>query len=274
VTKRLKTIALFGTTFILLSAALGGCSSEKAATTIAKAEKTIVVGTQNDYPPFAYINDKNELTGYDVEVIKAIDKKLDGYKFEFLDTTWDSIFLSLESNKVQVIADEVAKTKEREEKYLFSNESYFSAQTVIITKKGTTGIRSLKDLEGKKVGAVAGDSYTVLLEEYNKKNGDKIILKYSDVGSPADILQDVQNGRLDAYVNDPIMSKAIIKEHNLALEVINEPIVSDNIALVFNKDKQGEELKGLIDPILKELKKDGTLAELSKKWTEGEYIPQ
>ncbi|MUT66490.1 transporter substrate-binding domain-containing protein [Paenibacillus sp. NEAU-GSW1] len=272
--KKLKTISAFGIILLLAAAALSACSSEKADTTSAAEEKTIIVGTQNDYPPFAYVDDNNQLTGYDVEVIREIDKKLDGYKFEFSAMTWDSIFLSLESNKVQLIADEVAKSAEREAKYLFSDESYFSAQTVIIVKQGTTGISSLKDLEGKKVGAVAGDSYTVLLEEYNKTHGDKIILKYSDVGSPADILQDVQNGRLDAYVNDPIMTKAIIKEHNLKLDVIKEPIQSDNIALVFNKDEQGEELKAKIDPILKALKADGTLAELSKKWTEGEYIPQ
>ena len=114
----------------------------------------------------------------------------------------------------------------------------------------------------------------MLLEEYNKTHDNKIILKYSDIGSPADILQTVQNGRVDAYVNDPIMTKATIKKQNLELEIVGQPIQTDNIGLVFKKDKQGEELKALIDPILKQLKEDGTLAKLSQKWTEGEYIPQ
>ena len=101
---------------------------------IRKQEKVIIVGTQNDYPPFAYADENNELTGYDVEVMKEIEKRLDGYTFEFRATPWDSMFLALESNKIQIVADEVAKTPEREEKYLFSDESYFSAQTVIVVK--------------------------------------------------------------------------------------------------------------------------------------------
>ncbi len=261
-------------TLLILTGLMSGCSSEKKSTTDLEQEKVIIVGTQNDYPPFAYADEKNELTGYDVEVMKEIEKRLDGYTFEFRATPWDSMFLALESNKIQVVADEVAKTPEREEKYLFSDESYFSAQTVIVVKSGARDINTLKDLEGKKVGALAGDSYTLLLEEYNKTAEDDIILKYSESGNPSEILQDVQNGRVDAYVNDPIMINSVIEKQNMKLDIVGQPIVNDNIALVFKKDKQGEELKALIDPVLKELKKDGTLAELSKKWTNGEYIPE
>ncbi|QHW31792.1 transporter substrate-binding domain-containing protein [Paenibacillus rhizovicinus] len=286
--RKSKAIAAFGITMALAAGVLSGCGSSSsndsgsnAANDASSAgnagsakEKTIYVGTQNDYPPFAFVDDKNELTGYDVEVLKEVDKKLDGYKIEFTPTTWDSIFLALESNKIQLIADEVARSAEREEKYLFSDESYFAAQTVIIVKKGRTDIQTLKDLEGKNVGAVAGDSYTQILEEYNKSHDKKINLKYTDSTSPADVLQQVQNGRIDAYVNDPVMMKATIKKQNFDLDIVGDPIQADNIGIVFNKDKQGEDLKALIDPILKGLKDDGTLAKLSQKWTEGEYIPQ
>lgn len=274
--RKIKQNILLSLSALALASAISGCSSSDKEETSKNEDKdkVILVGTQNDYPPFAYADENNELTGYDVEVVKAIDEKLDGYTFEFVATPWDSIFLALESNKIQLVADEVAKTPEREEKYLFSDESYFSAQTVIVVKSGTKNITSLKDLEGKKVGAVSGDSYTLILEEYNKTAENKIELVYSESGSPAEILQNVQNGRLEAYVNDPIMIKAIIKKQNLDLDVVGEPIVNDNIALVFKKDDQGEELKALIDPVLKELKQDGTLAELSKKWTDGEYIPE
>lgn len=263
---------------LLAGVSLVGCSSnndnnkDKAAG--GSADKTIYVGTQNDYPPFAYADTDGKLTGYDVEVVKAIDKQLDGYKIKLVASPWDSIFLSLESNKIQFIADEIAKNPDREKKYLFSDESYFSAQSVIIVKKGRTDIKTLKDLEGLKVAASVGDSYTQLLEAYNKEHGNKIILKYNQTGSSTDNLQDVANGRVDAYVNDPVMTNATIKKEGLQVEVVGEPIQSDNIALVFNKDKQGEELKAKIDPIIKKLKEDGTLAKLSKKWTEGEYIPK
>lgn len=265
-------VATLGLVSVMIAGLVTGCGEDKQE---AKSDvTTVVVGTQNDYPPFAFADKDEKLTGYDIDVIKAIDKKLEDYKFTFKALPWESIFLSLESNKVQLIADQIAKTPEREAKYLFSDENYFSAQTVIVVKKGTTGISSLKDLEGKKVAAVAGDSYTAILEEYNKTNGNKIILKYSENSSPDTILQDVQNGRVDAYVNDPIMINATIKKNSLDLEVVGQPITIDNIALTFNNDKTGKKLKAAIDPVIKQLKEDGTLAELSNKWTGGEYIPQ
>ncbi|PSL40038.1 L-cystine transport system substrate-binding protein [Planomicrobium soli] len=258
---------------LALGAVLSGCSS-KEATGATTGDQVILVGTQNDYPPFAFADENNELTGYDIEVVKAIDEKLDGYKFEFVAVPWDSMFLALESNKIQAIADQVAKTPERQEKYLFTDESYFAAQTVIAVKTGRKDIQTIEDLEGKKVGALAGDSYTLLLEEYNKKAAQPIDLKYSESGNPSEILQDVQNGRLDAYVNDPIMINAVLEKNNLDVEVVGQPLVNDDMGIVLRTEEKGEELKALIDPILKELKQDGTLAELSKKWTGGEYIPE
>ncbi|KAF6610877.1 transporter substrate-binding domain-containing protein, partial [Paenibacillus sp. EKM208P] len=67
---------------------------------------------------------------------------------------------------------------------------------------------------------------------------------------------------------------ATIKKEGLQVEAVGEPVQSDNINLVFKKDKQGEELKAKIDPIIKELKTDGTLKKLSEQWTGGEFIPQ
>ncbi|MFC4321741.1 transporter substrate-binding domain-containing protein [Litchfieldia salsa] len=257
-----------------LSGILNGCSTKETTTADGTEDKVILVGTQNDYPPFAFADENNELTGYDIDVVKEVDKRLDGYTFEFVATPWDSMFLALESNKIQAVADQVAKTPEREEKYLFTDESYFAAETVIVVKSGRTDLQTLEDLEGKKVGALAGDSYTLLLEEHNKKAEKDIILKYSESGTPSEILQDVQNGRVDAYVNDPIMINSVMKKYELDLEVVGNPLVNDQIGIVFKQGEQGEELKALIDTILKELKEDGTLADLSVKWTDGEYIPE
>lgn len=273
--KKVTSLIGMGITLVGLVAIISACSSEqKETTTDNEQEKVVIVGTQNDYPPFAYADENNELTGYDVEVVKAIDEKLDGYTFEFSATPWDSMFLALESNKIQLIADQVAKTAEREEKYLFSDESYFSAETVIVVKSDRTDIMTVKDLEGLNVGTLAGDAYTLLLEDYNKTAENEIVLKYSESGNPAEILQEIQTGRLDAYVNDPIMINTVIEQKNLDLTIVGQSIVNDQMGIVFKNDDQGNELKALIDPIIKELKADGTLVELSKKWTNGDYIPE
>lgn len=273
--KKFKRLSAVFTAVFLFTVIIGGYSVFNQVTASGKTSgvKTIYVGTQNDYPPFAYADKNNQLTGYDIDVIKEINKRLPEYKFIFSPGSWDGIFLALDSDKVQVIADEVAKNPEREKKFLFSDQSYFSAQSVIIAKKGRKDIHSLADLKGKKVAASVGDSYTQLLEKYNSENGNKIILKYTKA-TTASPLEDIANGRVDAYVNDPVMTKALIKKLGLPIEIVGKPVQSDYINLVFKKDKDGEALKAKIDPILKKLKADGTLKKLSQKWTGGEYVPQ
>lgn len=259
----------------LLAFILSGCAKEANTTTTGDTQSTkIYVGTQNDYPPFCYTDENNNLTGFDIEVIKIIDQRLEDYEFEFVAAPWDSIFLSLESNKVQIVADEIAKNPEREEKYLFSDEAYFSAQSVIIVKEGRTDIKSIDDLAGLKVASFVGDSYSQILENYNATHDEKIEIVYGDSSGQSSIYREVESGRVDAYVNDPIMSAAVIKDQSLKLVLIPEPVQFDSIHLVFRKDDAGKELKTKVDTILKALKEDGTLNELSKKWTDGEYIPK
>lgn len=273
--KKIKSLAKAGITLMGLAGVLvlSGCSSTGTEATASDGDQVIIVGTQNDYPPFAYADESGELTGFDVEVVQEIDKRLDGYTFEFSATPWDSMFLALESNKIQMVADQIAKTPEREEKYLFSDESYFAAETVIVVKEGNTDVSTIEDLEGLNVGALAGDAYTLLLEEHNETAETPINLRYSESGNPSEILQEVQNGRLDAYVNDPIMINDVMEKQDLDLTIVGQSLVNDQMGLVFKKDAQGEEFKALMDPIIQEMKEDGTLVELSEKWTKGDYIP-
>ena len=59
-----------------------GQSKQDSASTSTASPKTIVVATAGDIPPFDFEKDSS-LTGYDIEVLKAVDEKLDQYKIEF-----------------------------------------------------------------------------------------------------------------------------------------------------------------------------------------------
>ena len=83
------------------------------------SQKTIVVATAGDVPPFDY-EDKGNLTGFDIEVLKAVDEKLSDYEIQFQRTAWESIFPGLDSGHYQAAANNLSYTKERAEKYLYS----------------------------------------------------------------------------------------------------------------------------------------------------------
>ena len=249
--------------------------AEAPAATAAPEDKILYLGTQNDYPPFAFLDENNALTGFDIEFVKALDERLDGYTIEIQPLGWDSSFVAVDAGRIQMIVDQVAVNAEREEKYLFS-APYFTAQSVIFVKKGRTDIQSLDDLRGKKVRATTGDSYTMLLEAYNAKQAadQQIELVYGQISNSAEPFLDVANGRVDAYVNDPIMGAATIKELRLDIQITGQSLLTDPIAILLPKNDTGEALKKLFDPIIQGMIDDGTLAKLSEKWTQGDYIPQ
>ena len=68
----------------------------QATTKETATPKTIIVASANDVPTFDY-KDKGNLTGFDIEVLKVVDEKLNDYEIQFQRTAWESIFPGLDS---------------------------------------------------------------------------------------------------------------------------------------------------------------------------------
>lgn len=251
-------------------------SAETEAEVESGSEEVIVLkaGTGPNFPPFNYIDENDQLTGYDVEVLKAISDRLDGYEIQVEALSWDAVFLALQSNQINLIGDEVTITDERKEEFLFS-DPYMEIQSVIAVKAGRTDISSLDDLVGKTAAVFVGDSYSVILEEYNKTHDGQIDIAYIDASVAInDLLQSVASGQYDAFVNDPVVITELIQKKGIQAEIVGEPVKGELVGLVFDKTEEGQKLKDQIDPVIRELKEDGTLSELCRKWTAGDYVPE
>ncbi|MBQ9966826.1 MAG: transporter substrate-binding domain-containing protein [Clostridia bacterium] len=264
-TKKLLCLIMALLSATMLLAACGG--EEKSDDVV------LVAYTQSAYPPFAYLDDKDVFQGFDPEVMRELDKRLDGYTIDIQTLPWDSQFASIESGKGDMICNQVAITEGRLEKYTMTIP-YFLASPSIIVAADTNDIESLEDLHGKTVWAQVGDSYTTFLEEYNAENGDPIKLHYVENQMLADALMDLQIGKFDAIINDPVMANTVIKEKNLNCKVTGEPVFTEAIGIILQKNEKGEELKEKFDAIIEEMKKDGTLSKLSTEITGGDYIPE
>lgn len=269
--KRLPLIAVLLVAVLML----GGCGSSAANTETAdsSASSDIVLraATQTDYPPFCFVDENDKLTGFDYELLELIDERLDGYTIDIQGAGWDSMFLSLDAKKIDLVSDEVAITPEREENYYFSLP-YLEIQSCIAVKKGNADIKTLDDLAGKNVVTLV-DSYSEILENYNDTHDEKINIEYVSEVSAQEMLQAVANGKYDAHINDPVMMNEVIKDNNLDLEIVATPVKSDPAAIVFAKTPDGQSYKDVIDPVIREIIADGSLAELSKKWTGDDYTP-
>lgn len=265
-------------TFVLTAIfALTGCGDSNIETSNPQDNsqdsnqvEVINVGTMGTYNPFSFEDESGKLTGYDLEVLREIEKRDDSLKFNFVAGPWDSLFVGLDADKFQLLANQITSNPDRVARYYLTDNSYFTCVAQIIVEESRTDIQSLEDLKGKSIGLTVGDSFTRLIEDWNAANGNILTIKYyeQDIST---ILQDVANGRIDATVNDPIMANDKAKTQGLKISVVGERLAADPVYFIMKKDEDGFALKNKLDAILEELIDDGTLSKLSVEWFGTDY---
>ncbi|GGH23353.1 transporter substrate-binding domain-containing protein [Paenibacillus segetis] len=269
--------------FVGVVACGNGNSSDKNASASADAAKTetttINIATGGAPKPFSYVNDSNEIDGYDIQVVKAIFEGLPQYKINIEKTEFPSIFAGLDSDRYQIGANNFASNAERKEKYIYS-DPIFKNQFVIAVAEGRDDIKTFADLEGKKTSVSPSVNYTVALENYNKQFAKKpVVLNYSEA-ELATVLQNVESGADDFNLIDAAMLQLYIKEYGLKLKAI--PLSqedSDRIGvpysyLILSKGKNSEQLTKDVNQRIKELIEDGTISKLSEKYLNGDFAPE
>ena len=255
---------------LLVSVALiaVGCSSFEPARSEVSADsgiKKIVVGTEGTYKPFNFMDEEGNLVGYDIDVLKEVDKRIDDLNFVFEAGQWDSLFLGMESGKYDMVADQLVQTEERREKYQFTENSYFSALTYLVVREDDNSISSLKDLEGKKVGVSVATLYSNILEEYNAENNNAIDIVYYE-GNITSIFQDLEIGRIDAAINDNFIINDAIDTLGLKIKTAGEPVDVALCYQIFPQTEEGDALREKVDEAIASMREDGSLAEISIQW--------
>ena len=249
-------------------------TQEEAESTPASDEVTTVqVGTMGTYSPFSYYDEADNLTGYDIEVVRKIEEIDPSLHFEFTSGPWDSLFPGLDSDKFQMLANQISGTDERREKYYLTENSYHTAVNQLIVKGGRDDIQSLADLEGKKIGLTVGDAHNIDVEEWNEANGNILEIVYYEEDVTT-ILQDIVNGRIDATANDPAVAVSKAKLQGLDVQAVGEPFSTTPVFFIFKQDDTGKDLQGRVDAALGQLIESGELSKLSIEWFGSDYTPQ
>lgn len=249
--------------------ALTGCSTGEETSTATGADGTtaptkIIVGTGTQFPNVAFIDENNKLTGYDVELVREIDKRLEDYEFEFQTLEFTNLLLSLETNKIDMVAHQMEKNPEREEKYLFNKEAYSHWKNKIAVLKDDNSIQSIDDLKGKKVFTTATSAQAILLENYNKEHDNALEIVYSS-GVANDFISQLKSKRVAASIAADFTLPLI--DPNNDLKLVGAPLSESDTLFMFRKnDPEEQKLADRVDEVLKEIKADGTLKQLSEQW--------
>jgi len=254
----LAVVAAVAVSLTGCSSTSGSRSSSTAPGTLAAVQKAgvLTVGTEGTYRPFSFHESgSGPITGYDVDVAKAVAAKL-GVKAKFEETQWDAIFAGLEAHRFDMIANQVSITPERKAKYLFS-EPYTVSKGVVITKATDSSITSFASLKGR----TTAQSLTSNWYSLAQKDGAKV----QAVEGWAQAVSLVRDGRVDATINDQLTYLDYKKQTGAAgLKVAATTTDASDSALAFAKGSGT--LAAAANKALDSLRADGTLAKLSEKY--------
>jgi L-cystine transport system substrate-binding protein len=223
----------------------------------------IVVGTSGTLLAASYYNgeeeSKDQLTGYDVEVMREVAKRLDlDVSFEIMGI--DGMLPAVKSGRIDVAANDVEATDKRKKEFNFSAPYKYSYSTMVVRKADNSGIESLEDLDGKIAGGGATTIYSQIAEHYGAE-----IKTYGNAPNEA-YLRDVDNGRTDVIVNDYYLSKFGVAgfpdfDIHLHPDLKFHP-TEQAVVIPKGADKLTEE----INKALEGMREDGTLTKLAEEF--------
>jgi L-cystine transport system substrate-binding protein len=226
-------------------------------------EGELLVGTEGTYPPFTFHDESGELTGFDVEIVREVAKRL-GVEAKFQETQWDAMFEGLNSKRFDVIANQVGIREDRQEKYDFSTP-YIESSAVVVVSKDNKDVTSFEDIKG----LTSAQSLTSNYRDIAEKNGAEI----QGVEGLSQSIQLLEQGRVDVTVNDKISILDYLKKQpNANVKIAAEAEDAGQSGLMFRKgnDKLVEE----VNKALEEMMEDGTYKEISEKWFGEDVSPK
>lgn len=263
-------VALFLIVGVAITAGCGSTGQDKPAAKTGDQVKTYYVATRGTMKPFTYMDDKEQLTGYDIEILKEVQKRNKDIKFEFKTMSVESAFVSLTSNQVDIIANQMARNDDRVAKYTFTNEVNNYTSSKITVKGDRNDINSLDDLKGKTMILVPTSEVARLVKKYNETAEPKINLIYTDKGS-AESFNLIATGRADAGAEYEVAVREAKKTLGLNIKSVGSVISSVPTYFILRKDAESQKLADKIDATIKEMKADGTLKKLSEQFLGADY---
>lgn len=268
---------------LILAFGLTGCNSEKTAKASSDGDNhnsndntssvtVIKAATTGTGPkPFVYSDEENNVTGYEVALLKKIFEELPQYKLEIVTTEFASIFTGIDSEYYQLGFNQISYNHERGEKYLFT-DPISDPKYAILAREDDDTINSIEDLGGHKTVSTVSDAYLTVLNNYNDANpSNKIDISYTEDSSLYYL--GVTNGTTDFYIGTRIQLDEQIKKLGLkGLKVIDIPdeeyekykgsIIGQGFVVSKNNEKLAKEINEVIEKFIN----DGTIEKLTDEW--------
>ncbi len=219
--------------------------------------KKFVMGIDPEYPPFSYMGDDGQYTGFDVEVCKAVCEKL-GWEFSVFEVNWDEKLIQLDAKECDCVwAGMTILDSMKEAGYTLSAPYYSNTQVMLV--KENSGFNSTKDLEGKVVAVMLGTSGDELLNT-DLADMAKSFESVVTCDSFLKCFTELGGGAVDAVFVDYPVAASYAKE-NAGYKIIDENLGAEEYGIAFRSGDK--ELCEQVEKAVAELVKDGTYAKIA-----------
>jgi len=244
---------LLATSFILVFTVflLLGCAPA------AQEDKVLTMGTNAEFAPFEFINEQNEIVGFDIDLANEIANHM-GYELVIENMAFDGLIPALEANRIDVVIAAMTITEERLLEVNFS-EPYFNAGQVIVVRDDNTNVTSIDDLkEGKKIAVQLGTTGDFKAQETASLKEN--ILAFPQISLA---FMELETGRADAVIVDKPVADRYLKV-NEGLRIVGDTLTDEYFGIAVHKDNT--QLLNQINEALEAIKESGKYDELISKW--------
>ena len=249
----------------------GGTSAQTAGSAAGSASagsddsadiKTLTVGFDQSYPPYGFVGDDGEFTGFDIELATEVAKRC-GWELKLEPIDWDAKDSLLNSGAINCIWNGFTM-EGREDDYTFSEPYMLNEQVIVV--KSDSGIADSAALAGKTVMTQVDSAALDVLE------GDAADLAATFAGGAPQTISDYNNAfmQLESGMVDAVACDLSIANYQMSAKpdtyTIIDTLSSEHYAVGF---KQGDEdLAATVTATLKAMYEDGTVQELCDKYAE------
>lgn len=262
-------------TSALAVGALAGCGGSPAASDDATADEpaaevgtgavdtgTLIVGFDSSYPPYGYVGDDGEYTGFDLELAQEVASRND-WQVQLEPIDWDAKDTMLDSGAINCIWNGFTM-EGREDDYTFSEPYMINGQVVVV--RADSGIASFDDLAGKAViTQVDSAAYNVLAgEDATQAELAATFASLETIGEYNTAFMQLESGAVDAVACDLSIAAYQLAAKPDAYVQLDEFLSEEHYAVGF---KKGDDATAdVVNETLRAMDEDGFVAELCDKY--------
>ena len=218
-----------------------------------------VIGFNSQFPPFGYMDEDGNYTGFDVELAQEVAKR-NNWTFKaqpIID--WNTKKFELDSKEIDCIWSEFT-INGREDDYVWT-KPYFN-NTKLIVVRGDSDIKGIDDLKGKTLEVQQGSSILNTIAKNETLN--KTFKTINQVDGYDTAFMDLESGVCDVIIIDSGLGRYMVSEKFTNAKILNQTVSEEVYGVAFGKGD--ESLRNQVQETLNEMYEDGTVEKIAQKY--------